>query len=335
MTVRVLTSFREPSPTTNPYITQLYRVLRSTPGLAVRSFSWRTALLTRWDVFHAHWPETTFSSPSRLRRLAKQALFALLLLKMRLTGVAVVWTFHNVATHETQDRLTAALLSGLRRSTARYVVLNGFSKVPGNRPASLIPHGHYIAWFADEVKSPPVPGRLGCFGLIRPYKGIEDLLEAFKGLDGSDVSLVIGGKPADPDTAGRLRRLGDADPRVGLTLRFLDDSELVTLVTESQLMVFPYLAMHNSGAVLAALSLDRPVLVPRNEVNEALAGEVGERWVQLFDGPLTTEVLQRALAATRQGVETAGPELTDRGWADAGQRHAQVYRLALADARRR
>ena len=56
-------------------------------------------------------------------------------------------------------------------------------------------------------------------------------------------------------------------------------------------------------AALLALSLDRPVLVPANPVNDRLAEEVGPVWVQRYAGALTAEVLTSALAAVRSGPD--------------------------------
>jgi hypothetical protein len=98
-------------------------------------------------------------------------------------------------------------------------------------------------------------------------------------------------------------------------------------------MVFPYLEMHNSGAVLAALSLARPVLVPRNAVNEALAEEVGPAWVHMFGGRLTPELLASALAAAASLPPGTLPDLSRRDWATAGTAHREVFCSAVARRR--
>jgi beta-1,4-mannosyltransferase len=79
---------------------------------------------------------------------------------------------------------------------------------------------------------------------------------------------------------------GARRPRVRLTLRHADDDELVEAVGEAQVVVLPYRQMHNSGALLLALSLDRRVLVPSGPVTDELAARVGEHWVCTAD--LTT-----------------------------------------------
>ena len=44
---------------------------------------------------------------------------------------------------------------------------------------TTILHGHYREWYGPS-NAPSVPGRLLCFGLLRPYKGVESLLAAFR-----------------------------------------------------------------------------------------------------------------------------------------------------------
>jgi beta-1,4-mannosyltransferase len=53
----VLQGFPVPRPTTNPYLVMLAQSLREQPGVTVLPFSWRTALVGRFDVYHSHWPE--------------------------------------------------------------------------------------------------------------------------------------------------------------------------------------------------------------------------------------------------------------------------------------
>ena len=77
--IRVLQSFPTPRPTTNPYIVMLARSLQSEPGIAMSTFTWKRALLGRYDVFHAHWPEILVSGHSPVKTAVRQ-LFTILLL---------------------------------------------------------------------------------------------------------------------------------------------------------------------------------------------------------------------------------------------------------------
>ena len=103
------------------------------------------------------------------------------------------------------------------------------------------------------------------------------------------------------------------------------------LATESQLVVLPYREMHNSGSVLAGLSLDRPVLVPDNDVNRALSLEVGPDWVLTYAGELDGAVLKEALDQPRP---TGSPDLSARGWDRVSKDHVEAYRQARRAAGR-
>lgn len=331
---RVLQSFKRPRPTTNPYITMLDRALTAEPSIDHVTFSWRTALTTRIDVIHLHWPEVMLEGDRGWKRWGKRQLMRLLLLKLRITRAAVVRTMHNVELPQDIDAATRRLLLTLDGRTDHRIVLNSVTEAGAPGTSTLIPHGHYRDWFAPHPRSEMVPRQLGYFGLIRRYKGVTTLLEAYETVRDADdrVSLRLGGRPSSADLQETIEGVAARVPGISTTLRFLDDAELVEIASSSQLIVLPYRFMHNSGGALAALSIDRPVLVPANDVNRALADEVGPAWVLLYEGDLDAARLAEALDET--AALTGSPDLSGREWADAGRRHAEVFRHALRERRR-
>jgi glycosyltransferase involved in cell wall biosynthesis len=320
-------SFPDPRPTTNPYIVMLRDALAATPGVEVRTFSWRRALLGRYDVFHAHWPEILVSGQSPLKALVRQGLTVLLILKLRLTRTPIVRTAHNLHLPEGISRRERVILRWFDRWTTLRIRLNPTTPFPEGTAYETILHGDYREWFGRYPRPAREPGRLGYFGLIRRYKGVEQLLEVFARTPGDELSLVVAGKPSTEELAATVRELAGRDPRARVRLGFLQDAELADLVGRSELVVLPYRDMHNSGGVLTALSLDRPVLVPDNEATAALADEVGPEWVQRY-AELTPEVLRRAAERARD-VE-GSPDLSARSWAETGTQHAAAYRRAIA-----
>lgn len=326
--VRVLTSHREPRPTTNPYITMLTGALRRTPGVEVVTFTPRAALLGRYSVVHLHWPETILGLGGRrlTGRLVRWMIAALFLVRLTLTRTPVVRTVHNVGLPTDANRAQHALLRWFDRLTTHRIVLNDRTECPS--PSTTIPHGHYRDWYTGP-RSAVVAGRLQYVGLVRRYKGVEGLVEAFRSVPDDTLSLEVAGAASSPELAATITSLADGDPRITLRFTFLSDDELVAAVTAAELVVLPYRFMHNSGTVLAALSLDRPVLVPDTPVNADLAAEVGPGWVHTFTGDLTDEALVTALSAARE-ERAASPDLGAREWAEAGEAHLAVYRAALS-----
>ncbi len=333
--LRVMQSFGTPRATTNPYITMLDEALADAEGVEHLRFSWRQALLGRYDVFQWHWPEAKMGGTKWWTSTARFLLTAALSLRHSLSRrIAVVRTVHNVELpDDTPSRVW--LLRRIERQADHRIVLNTTTKLPGDPPRTVILHGHYRGWYARYPQAERIPGRLGTFGGVRRYKGVNSLIDAYAEAVRVEptLSLYVGGKPSTEELADDLRARTASLPGVLLRLEFLSDAELVELATSSELVVLAYRFMHNSGSVLAALSLDRPVLVPRNEVNEALAEEVGAEWVLMYDGELDGPTLADAWRAARD--VTGSPDLSGREWAGAGAAHVEAFRAAVAAKRRR
>ncbi len=329
--IRVLETFGPPKATTNPYITQLDSSLRTTDGLTLLTFDYRTALLGRYDVVHAHWPELMVDGHRVVGRFARRTLAALTVARWRIAGTPVIRTLHNVDRPDGISRVDHAVLSGIDAATTLDIVLNDHTPPRDGVPQVTIPHGHYRDWFAPYRSVEAVPGRVGYVGLIRRYKGVEDLVEAFKGWDAADATLHIAGKPSSEALLDGLRAASDDDGRISLDARFLDDADFASAIRSAELIVLPYRHMHNSGTALAVLSLDRPVLVPDNAVNRALADECGPGWVHLFEGTIDSADIGRAWADAR--TRGATPDLSGREWADAGALHRSAFERAVRDRR--
>lgn len=334
--MRVLQSFPDGRATTNPYLVQLDRGLRE--KLQVDGFSWWRALTAQYDVFHVHWPEILLQGRTPARALARRLLFALLLTRLRLRHTAVVRTLHNLRSHEEKSPTERRLLHAIDRHTTLWIRLNPFTPLPAGALERTIAHGEYREWYAGHPCPPTVPGRLLYFGLIRPYKGIDTLIECFTAQTdaaGSSATLRIVGQPHAPELAQTLGALAAGDSRIEFRLGYASDETLAHEIGEAELVALPYQEMHNSGAALLALSLGRPVLVPHNAVTEALANEVGSDWVLTYPGALSPQALTDALAAARFSRPAARPDLSARTWEIGVAGHLEAYECAVRAVRAR
>ena len=62
-------------------------------------------------------------------------------------------------------------------------------------------------WIRRRLDLPDAAFVYACLGLMRPYKGLEELLPAFRELAGEDLRLVVAGRPPDEAYVARLRTL--------------------------------------------------------------------------------------------------------------------------------
>jgi glycosyltransferase involved in cell wall biosynthesis len=93
------------------------------------------------------------------------------------------------------------------------------------------------------------------FGLLRPYKGLDVLLEAWRGIE--DAELWIVGMPRMDVSA----LMADAPSNVRLVSRFVGDHELPAYFARADLVVLPYREIEQSGVLFTALAFGKPLLV--------------------------------------------------------------------------
>ena len=125
----------------------------------------------------------------------------------------------------------------------------------------VIPHGALHA--LTEVPDAGLPAELGepsgpvalCFGLMRPYKGIDVLLEAWREVE--DAELWIVGR-ANMDIAP-LRAA--APPNVRWVTRFVSGGELAAVFRRADVAVLPYREIDQSGVAFTALAFGTPMLL--------------------------------------------------------------------------
>ena len=309
----------------NPYTLML---LASMPeGVRAVDFSWARAIAGRYDVLHLHWPELLLRDPVPFRRAVKKILFTVMYVRLMLVRTPIVQTVHNISPHENGSRYERGILAGLERRTRTWIVLNPTSAAISGGEVVEILHGHYREWFAEYALPDTQPGRYLFFGLIRPYKQVVGLVDAYLELHDPATSLRIVGSSSDPAVEHKIDELGDSEPRVSVRFEFVSDEELAREVGLCELVVLPYKEFYNSGAALLALSLGRPVLTPRNPASLALQEEFGPEWVLLFDGELGGAHLKDALAQLRSTPSRASmPDLSRREWPDIGAAHGRLYR---------
>jgi glycosyltransferase involved in cell wall biosynthesis len=114
-----------------------------------------------------------------------------------------------------------------------------------------------------ELDLPP-DRRIALFlGLIRPYKGVDLLIDAMARLpDGSDWLLLVAGEPWGDLEAALRKQVADLDlgDRVRLSLSWVPEAEMPRLLASADLVVLPYRSGSQSAVAPMALAAGVPVL---------------------------------------------------------------------------
>lgn len=187
-----------------------------------------------------------------------------------------VLTAHDVVPREPRPGQLGALSKTYRSVDAVVVhsehgrgVLIDALDVPADR-IHVIPHGvfDYLRDVPDPAPLPPEFAKVDRrvvlqFGLMRPYKGIDLMLEAFAAAD-PDADLWLVGMPRMPIEP--LQQLADdlgiAD-RVRWLPRFVNDHEIPAFFERADVVSLPYRQIDQSGVLFTALAFGKPLLLTR------------------------------------------------------------------------
>jgi glycosyltransferase involved in cell wall biosynthesis len=180
-------------------------------------------------------------------------------------------------------------------------------------PVHVIPHGPYDHLVDSTLENPASdasPFQLLYFGVVRPFKGVEDLIAAFNSLDPDEASqfrLTVVGENWEgwtaPDRAIEQSRYPHLIRRVD---RYVTDRELTEYVGRADGVVLPYHRSSSSGPLHLAMSAGLPVVVT---AVGGLVEAVQDYRGALLVPPQDVDALRSALLqlAERRGERYADP----------------------------
>jgi glycosyltransferase involved in cell wall biosynthesis len=183
----------------------------------------------------------------------------------------------------------------------------------------------------------PAGSTLLFFGLLRDYKGLEELVAALPAIarEAPEARLVVAGDPFDPvEPARRLAVELGVDGRIDWRLGFLPDGRIPELMAEAAAVVLPYRRIDSSGVLATAIGHGLPVVVTDvgalgEPVREFGAGIV----VPPGDVPALAAACARLLTDPAAREEAFRGALAARGalsWNAAAEAHERLYRGIVA-----
>lgn len=250
----------------------------------------------------------------------------------------LVLTAHDVLPREPRP----GQLRAQRRLYERFDAIVVHSEHGGGRLVQLgvdetrvhvIPHGAFthLAERSSSTHAPRPPFNTDkqvvlFFGLMRPYKGIDVLLQAWReaGLDGAE--LWIAGMPRMDISALR----NASPPNVRWEPRFIGDHELPAYFERADLVVLPYLQADQSGVLFTALAFGKPLLLSDiggfPELADTGAAKIVPAGAAHALGEALSELLSDREALAEMGTKSMAAANGPYSWDSIARAHMGLYR---------
>lgn len=216
-----------------------------------------------------------------LRRRRMESLF---LLWLKIRGIPLAYTVHNVLPLDGAgpDRLFNLLIYRcadvliVHSQKMKQELQRNFPVKP-NR-VHTIPHGNFDAYAKGNGPARKVllkqlnlePGNfvLLFFGNIKPYKGLDLLLDAFDTCAGQipELALIIAGNPENKNLDIHYRERIQSSPykeRIRYFPQFIPPEEMNLYFACAHLVILPYTHIYHSGILHLAYSFGKPVIATR------------------------------------------------------------------------
>lgn len=322
-----------------PYLCGLAASLRA-HGHHVRPLQTRHLMVGKADVVIVNWPENAAGSSRTFLATANTLAYVVSVLGRRLAHQRLVLIWHNSEPHEMVRPRLQRLLSRATAHLADAIIflsrhtydeyLSG-DRRPSRTSLCVIPIGVDASTpaskFAAEAHGNAAPTALW-FGIVRPYKGLSELLRAHEALPPGAMQLKVlaNDSYASPDVPYLRRRLSASNVR-GVVGTFSDEALGEALAT-ADVAVFPFQRIDNSSSVFTALGARCPVVLPISPFSTELQAAAGD-CVETYSPPLTPQILHdkvSKLTEQRRAGTLTWNWLEGYSWTRIGEQWQQLLR---------
>jgi beta-1,4-mannosyltransferase len=294
-------------------------------------------------VLHLHWLDRVLQDSAHLDEATQRfAQFRRMIGDLKTRGARVVWTVHNALPHEVRYRDLEIELCQFVADQADAIHVMSPHTIEATAPHYRLPpekvvqidHPSYDGAYPIVLDRQTARAGLGMapaeisflfLGMIRQYKGVERLLDAFALVEPLDarLRLEVAGRVDPPVSDGFVDKL-TSGPRVQAHLGFVSENLLQRHLLAADVMVLPYERALNSGAAALAATFGLPIVAPDSP---AFAPIAGAGFTELFTQG-DTESLAAALWRARTSLTNAAAHDAARAWA-AARRPAEISRRLL------
>ena len=240
----------------------------------------RTAIIQKPDYIHFDWIHQYYLRRKKwMTWLMMPFYFIEIVLVRRFFKVKLVWTLHNIMPHDQpmsgpyiwSRRFFAKQCDWIRvfsESTIDHA--SRILKIDKNK-LKVVPEGSYVGYYPNKVSREEARERFGIpsnkqvflfFGSIKPYKGIESLINIYKQLGRNRGILLIAGKALNKAYLDELTSLIGQDNQIIVNGDRVPVDVVQYYMNAADIVVLPFKKIENSGSVILSMGFSKAVIAP-------------------------------------------------------------------------
>lgn len=222
-----------------------------------------------FEIAWLNWFENLSSSP--LSFFKEIIIKYLVLRKFKQNNIKIFTFFHNKEPHDSFISFIAKKFYKNLLKKSDYILIHSdqskeiIKKYLGDdslKKVKKISHPSYDIIPYNRINNQNNEFNVLFFGALRPYKNIELIFKLAQ--NNPDINFTIAGRPFNKKYERKLKRMAEGLNNTNLILGFLDNEEIESLISKSEILILPY-NQHsslNSGVLFYAFSHGINVIIP-------------------------------------------------------------------------
>ena len=237
----------------------------------------RTAISQKPDYIHFDWITSYYYRRSLWMTFLSIPLFMIQLLIVKYVfNIKLVWTLHNIQPHDLKNQKIHSFCRQFFAKQTSWIRIFSEDSVERVKQALKVkdkfvvcPEGSYIDYYNNTISIEVAKQKFNIrendfvylyLGFIKPYKGIEILIENFNKLHIKKKKLIIAGNVLNKNY---FNEIYTDDKNIQFVNRFIENDELQYFYKAADVVVLPFNKVENSGSVILAMGFKKVIVAPK------------------------------------------------------------------------
>lgn len=237
----------------------------------------RTAIQLKPTYIHFDWITSFYYRRSLWMTFLSIPLFMIQLLIVKYVfNIKLVWTLHNIQPHDLKHHKIHTFCRQFFAKQTSWIRIFSEDSIERAKQALKVkdkfvvcPEGSYVDYYKNTISINDAKQKLNIkendfvylyLGFIKPYKGIENLIENFNKLHIENKKLIIAGNVLNKSY---FNKIYTENKNIQFVNRFIENDELQYFYKAADVVVLPFNKVENSGSVILAMGFKKVIVAPK------------------------------------------------------------------------